>query len=95
LDRGETGRGSGLITPGRDDLDARLLGAHAAGDHTALVALYTEAADMAQAGGETEAECFYLTHAYVFALQTDAPERAVLNARLVALGREAPLPCGG
>ncbi len=49
---------------------------------------------MVQAGSDSEAECFYLTHAYVFALQVDATERIELNARLVALGREAPLPDG-
>jgi len=90
----ETGRGSGLITREAADLDARLLAAHSAGDWPALVALYTEAADMVQAGSDSEAECFYLTHAYVFALQVDATERIELNARLVALGREAPLPDG-
>ena len=73
----------------RAALEACLLQAHAAGDTKALVALYAQAADLADA---EEAEAFYLTHAYVFALQTGAPQRHALNARLVAMGREAPLP---
>ena len=50
-----------------------------------LVQLYAEAADQA---GDVEAECFYLTQAYVFALQTGAPEADSLHARLKAHGRE-------
>ena len=69
-------------------LGAALLRAHAAGDQRALVRLYTRAADRAEAAGETDAACFYLTHAYVFALATDAAEADVLHARLKARGRE-------
>ena len=67
-------------------LDQRLLQAHAAGDKPALVALYTEAADTAP---NIDATCFYLTHAYVFALETGHPAAAALHARLKAEGREA------
>ena len=67
-------------------LDQRLLQAHAAGDKPALVALYTEAADAAE---NIDAACFYLTHAYVFALETGHPAAAALHARLKAEGREA------
>jgi hypothetical protein len=70
-------------------LDARLLDAHAAGDMRALVPLYLEAAD--QAADDT-ARYFYLTHAYVFALDLGAPDAARIRARLVAAGREAPYP---
>ena len=68
------------------DLDARLLAAHARGDRAALVALYTEAADSA---GEDQARYFYLTQAYVFALEAGRPEAPTLRARLVAAGRES------
>jgi len=71
------------------DLDARLLAAHAAGDAWALVTLYAQAATQA----ETEtAQAFYLTHAYVFALEVNHPDAHALNAKLVAMGREEPLP---
>jgi hypothetical protein len=65
-------------------LDAALLAAHAGGDKPALVTLYTAAAD--QAGGEAAA-CFYLTQAYVFALEIDHPNTRALYLRLKAHGR--------
>ncbi|TMV06452.1 hypothetical protein FGK63_15005 [Ruegeria sediminis] len=68
------------------DLNTRLLAAHEAGDRAALVELYEEAANAAA----DETACgFYLTHAYVFALEAGLPQAAALRARLVAMGREA------
>ncbi|RBI87117.1 hypothetical protein DRV85_03045 [Rhodosalinus halophilus] len=75
------GAGSGVSA-----LDAALLEAHAAGDRAALIRLYAQAAEAADDG---EAAGFYLTHAYVFALEAGAPEAAALHARLKAEGREA------
>lgn len=69
-------------------LDAQLLAAHDAGDRAALVGLYTQAADGA---GEDRARAFYLTHAYVFALETNHAACAGLRAQLVEMGRESPL----
>ena len=63
------------------DLDARLLEAHARDDRAALVALYSEAANTDEARG------FYLTHAFVFALESGAPEAPALRARLQEMGR--------
>ena len=73
------------MTDVRAALDAALIDAHEAGDGWRLVRLYTEAADRAN---DVDAECFYLTHAYVFALETGAPEADALHARLRAYGRE-------
>ncbi|MFD1511240.1 hypothetical protein [Lacimonas salitolerans] len=67
------------------DLDHRLLTAHATGDRTALIAWYTEAADTSP---DPDAAWFYLTHAYVFALESGAAEAGPLHARLKAAGRE-------
>ena len=72
----------------RAALDAALIAAHEAGDQPRLVALYAEAADGAEAVGDTDAACFYLTQAYVFALASGAPEATALHARLLAAGRE-------
>lgn len=69
----------------RDDLDRRLLAAHAADDRSALITLYTEAAEMAT---QTVARNFFLTHAYVFALEAGLAVAADLRARLVAFGAE-------
>lgn len=68
-----------------DDLDARLLAAHAANDTVALVGLYADAADEAE---DTDRACFYLTHAYVFALELGDARAPALRARLAAHGRE-------
>lgn len=71
-----------------EDLDAALLDAHARDDGPALAQLYGQAADLAEAKGDINTCCFFLTQAYVFALQTDAPQADALHARLVAYGRE-------
>ncbi len=67
-------------------LDDRLLAAHAKQDKEALVGLYTDAAE---AAADPDAACFFLTHAYVFALELGDPRAAALHARLKARGREA------
>ncbi len=67
------------------DLHARMLDAHARPDPAALIALYTEAADSAN---DLDASCFFLTHAYVFALEAGAPEARQLHRRLLRHGRE-------
>lgn len=69
-----------------NDLDRRLLAAHRQDDKAALIALYQEAADTA---ASVEAAGFYLTHAYVFALETGDAAAPALRARLVEMGREA------
>ena len=70
------------------ELDARLLAAHASRDQVALVGLYAQAADGCEAMGDIQAACFYLTHAYVFALDEGDGRAAALHARLKAQGRE-------
>ncbi len=70
-----------------NDLNARLLAAHEADDRLALVQLYTAAADRIEAQ-DLDAACFYLTHAYVYALELGHADCLVLRARLVKHGRE-------
>jgi len=65
-------------------LQDRLLAAHARDDRAALVTLYTEAADVAD---HVDAACFYLTHAYIYALEKGDPATNTLYRRLKALGR--------
>lgn len=67
-------------------LDSQLLAAHARDDRAALVALYTQAADWAN---DPDAACFFLTHAYVFALERGDPRASDLHTRLKVEGREA------
>ena len=73
-----------------NDPDATLLAAHAENDLAALITLYTQAADAAEAE-DIDATCFFLTHAFIFALDLGDPRAAALNARLVAYGREVSL----
>lgn len=69
-------------------LQSRLLDAHTSGDIAELVSLYTEAADTAA----TEDACgFYLTHAYIFALEAGLNASDALRRRLIAMERETPL----
>lgn len=65
-------------------LQDRLLDAHARDDFHQLVGLYTEAADST---GDLDAACFYLTHAYIFALELGDPAAKVLYDRLKVHGR--------
>ncbi len=77
-----------MIQAPRDALDKALLAAHAREDLAELVRLYTLAADRFEATGDTSAACFYLTHAFVFALQSGAPQADPLNQRLYRHGRD-------
>lgn len=70
------------------DLDAALIAAHDAGDGARLVGLYTAAAERAEREGRCDAAGFFLTHAYVFALEAGHPAAGHLHARLKAAGRE-------
>lgn len=69
------------------DLDQRLLAAHERDDKPALIALYAEAAQNAKT---SDAAGFYMTHAFVFALETGDPRSVQLRQWLVDQGREMP-----
>ncbi len=69
------------------DLDTRLLAAHATNDRAALIALYKEASE---AAADDTPKRFYLTHAYVYALEAGSAEVNDLRAQLVALGADTP-----
>ncbi|MEL7098320.1 MAG: hypothetical protein AAGM84_05770 [Pseudomonadota bacterium] len=66
-------------------LEARLLAAHAAQDADALIGVYTDAADAAP---DVDTACFFLTHAYVFALEAGDMRAEDLRLRLAREGRE-------
>ena len=72
----------------RDALDAQLIAAHQAGDLPRLVDLYARAGRLSEADGHIDAACFYVTQAYVFALQADDPRAPDLHAFLMSHGRE-------
>ena len=64
-------------------LNDQLLAAHARHDTCALVSLYAQAAE----GVERDAACFFLTHAYIYALDCGDARADALFARLKAEGR--------
>jgi len=68
-------------------LHKQLLAAHEAQDAAALTELYTAAADIEQSHGEISAMCYFLTQAYVHALQSGHPCCEQLHARLAEHGR--------
>ncbi len=65
-------------------LDARLLAAHAEDDTAALITLYTEAGEQAP---EEVARAFYLTHAFIYALEAGDARAGTLHANLKDMGR--------
>lgn len=67
------------------ELDQRLVLAHGQGDGAALVDLYSEAA---AATRDENACAFFLTHALVFALETEHPRVAEIRSRLRQMGRD-------
>ena len=69
-----------------NDLHGRLLAAHDRDDKPTLVNLYAEAAEAAASVDEC---AFFLTQAYVFALDAGHPDTRALRNRLVAMGRES------
>nr|WP_323779016.1 hypothetical protein [Amylibacter sp.] len=69
-------------------LNDALLAAHQAKDSETLVRLYRAAGQDALSKNEVQG-CFYLTHAYVFALEAGLPEASELHATLKSLGRES------
>jgi predicted ATPase len=75
----------------RKALEREMLDAHARHDAKALVRLYTIAGDDAELQQDIDAAFFYLTHAFVFALESGAPEARDLNRRLADRGRATKL----
>lgn len=68
-------------------LDAQLLAAHEANNRPELVRLYTQASEVSE---DEDARGFYLTHAFVYALDAGMQEAMDLQKQLIELGREDP-----
>lgn len=67
------------------DLNAKLLRAHEVGDGPLLAKLYAKAAG---ASDDALQSSFYLTHAYVFALEAGLPEAKDYHQQLKLMGKE-------
>ena len=71
----------------RAELESALLAAHSSGDSAALVELYSRAAQLAQEEQDIERAGFYLTHAWIFALECGHCQADALREDLRAQGR--------
>lgn len=69
------------------ELEAQLLAAHAVDDGAVLSVLYERAADLSELSDDTERACFYLTQAYILALEMGLPYADSLEKRLRRQGR--------
>lgn len=70
-------------------IDLKLQKAIKQHDFSVLSAIYTDAADMCEQRGDIDEACFFLTQAYVHALQQGSLNAATLHQRLMAYGRES------
>lgn len=73
---------------GPEQLNEDLLAAHRRGDGAALVELYCRAADMAETSADIDRACFFLVHAYVYALEYGHPRTEKIRDRLRQRDRE-------
>ena len=85
-----TARGGGAAKPDRAKLDRAtldraILAAHAGRDTPRLASLYARAARACQGRND---EAFWLTQAYILALDAGCDDATALHERLVALGAE-------
>ena len=71
-----------------NELNDALLAAHAIGDNLTLVRMYRRAGEAVLETNEVQG-CFYLTQAYVFALEAGMDVAEDLRTVLVERGREA------
>ena len=71
----------------RNSLNEKLIRAHKENNLADLVYLYTRAGDVSEAANDIDAACFYLTHAYVFALDSGSEQAIELHRRLLQYGR--------
>ncbi len=68
--------------------EQQLQQAHEVGDTAVLSELYGNAANQHEANGDIDSACFYLTQAYIFALDAGLPSAAEYNERLTRYGRD-------
>ena len=69
------------------DLEARLLAAHEADSPCTLATLYAEAAEITDQNGATDQAAFFLTQAWIFALEAGRSDAETLAAKLRRMKR--------
>ncbi len=73
----------------RQSIERKLQAAFERNDLELLAAIYTDAANASEQRGEFDEACFFLTQAYVCALQQGTDSAAELRLRLIEFGRES------
>jgi len=74
--------------PDLQSLQQALLLAHEQHNHADLIRLYAEAATSMETNGDIDAACFYLTQAYVYAMESGTEAQAQsLHNQLAKYGR--------
>ncbi|MCY3982548.1 MAG: hypothetical protein OXE85_01375 [Roseovarius sp.] len=68
-----------------EELNSKILAAHCEKDIHSLIRLYIEAS---KTTGNHDEECFFLTNAYICALETGSSETKFLHDQLRKYGRE-------
>ncbi len=71
-----------------DRLNAEILAAHDSGDNATLVRIYKKLGDDELDAGRELEGAYFLTQAYVYALEGGLPVRHEIHKTLVAYGRE-------
>jgi hypothetical protein len=77
----------GNQVPSEAELGARLLAAHLAGNLANIAQHYALAADHAEKREDIDRACFFLTHAWIFALEAGDPVADEYRSRLEVYGR--------
>jgi len=70
-------------------MEDKLLEAVKHHDLEVLTQIYTDAANASEKRGDIDEACFFLTQAYVCALQQGANNAVELRSRLIKYGRES------
>lgn len=71
-----------------EELNSAILTAHDDGDGVLLASLYAKAGRRMVADGNIDEGCFFLTQAYVFALERGLTDAEKLRTELVSFGRD-------
>ena len=84
---GEFGFALGNQLQSDPEIGARLLEAHAEGNLVDIAHHYARASDQAEEQGDVDRACFFLTHAWIFALEAGDPIADEHRSRLARYGR--------
>jgi len=77
-----------LLSVSLAEINDQVLAAHEAGNLRQLPALYRRASQALFESGDIDPACFFLTQAYIYALDQGDPQAIEIHTILVSHGRE-------